>query len=159
LCYTSGIRIGTALDVHGFSDNGVLKLGLQNFPDYHQLDGDSDADVVAHALSDAFLLAAGLPDLGGLIGVGEKEWKGASGRRILERVLQEVKSAGFVPESASVQIVARRPRLLSVLPNMRNDISSVVGCQVNVSATTTDGLISDLGNGNCIMAIATVLLV
>jgi 2-C-methyl-D-erythritol 2,4-cyclodiphosphate synthase len=153
---------GVALDVHGFSldaDSAEhLRLGLVDFPDLPKLEGHSDGDVVAHAIADALLLAASLPDLGATIGVSDPEYKGATGIKILTHILGLISGQGLQIESVSVQIVAKRPKIAGVLQKIQLALSEVLGVRVGVGATTTDGNIPDLGDGKAIMAVANVLL-
>lgn len=157
------IRTGTALDVHNFANREDtaenLMLGCVEFSDFPKLDGHSDSDAVAHALSDAILLAADLPDLGQTIGVDDDEWKSASGEKILKFILKKIRTEGWTLSNATVQIVAKHPNISSKNSQMRQKLSEICQATVSVGATTTDGAIPDLGDGKSIMALANVLLV
>ena len=73
--------------------------------------GHSDGDVVAHALCDALLAAAGQPDIGALFPPGDAEWEGASGARLLSVVMERVRAAGLRVVNAHAVVVCERPRL------------------------------------------------
>ena len=82
-------RIGQAVDVHAFAapdSPRTLMIACLEWPGERPLEGHSDADVAAHALCDAMLLATGLGELGTVFGVDRPEWAGASGRALLEEV-------------------------------------------------------------------------
>ncbi|MDR1447476.1 MAG: 2-C-methyl-D-erythritol 2,4-cyclodiphosphate synthase [Candidatus Ancillula sp.] len=164
--------IGTGIDIHGFSDDvnilncpdtsyslgNCLKLGLLELPGFPKLQGHSDADVATHALCDALLSAAHLGDIGTLLGVDENRWKNASGEKILLYVVETVENAGFSIESASIQIVARTPKIQPFRDQMAVRYQEVTGTKIGVGATTTDGYLAELGTGCAIMAVANALL-
>ncbi|MDR2082926.1 MAG: 2-C-methyl-D-erythritol 2,4-cyclodiphosphate synthase [Candidatus Ancillula trichonymphae] len=164
--------IGTGIDVHGYahevstsncpdvqySAGNCLKLGLLEFPDFPQLQGHSDADVATHALCGAILSAAHLGDIGSLLGVDDENWKGASGEKVLQHVLETVQHEGFSLESASIQIVARAPKIHACRNQMVAKYQEVTGIRIGIGATTTDGFLAELGNGQAIMAVANALL-
>lgn len=155
--------IGSAIDVHAFAQvpdvkEGCLHLGLVDFPGVPPLVGHSDGDAVAHAIADALLLACGMPDLGVTIGTSQPEWAGSSGEKILQHIAALIRQEGYTPQSVSVQIVAKRPALKEVFPLMRERLSAALGVPVNVAATTTDGQISDLGDGKAILCLASALV-
>jgi 2-C-methyl-D-erythritol 2,4-cyclodiphosphate synthase len=166
--------IGTGVDVHGFSqqldafdlgyasahytEGNCLKLGLLEFPGLPRLQGHSDADVATHALCDALLSAACLGDLGSLLGVDAEKWKDATGEKVLRFVLKTVEQAGYTLESASLQIIAREPKIQPVRSMMENKYREIASAKIAVAATTTDGFLAELGTGQAIMAVANALL-
>lgn len=153
------MRIGQGIDVHRVSDDPTrtLWLGLVEIPGAPGLVGHSDADVATHALCDALLGAVNLGDLGRHFPDTDVEFAGVSSRRLLLETVSLVRGSGFRITSADVTIVAERPRLASYMPQMSNELSSVVGALVTVKATTTEGL-GALGRGDGIAASAVVLL-
>ena len=98
-------RIGQAVDVHAFAapdSPRPLMVACLEWPGERPLEGHSDADVAAHALCDAMLLATGLGELGTGFGVDRPEWAGASGRALLEEVRRMAAEAGWVLGNATV---------------------------------------------------------
>ena len=153
------MRIGHGIDVHRVSEDPTrtLWLGLVEIPGAPGLVGHSDADVATHALCDALLGAANLGDLGRHFPDTNVEFAGVSSRRLLVETIGLVRGSGFRVTSADVTIVAERPKLVTFMPQMSKELSSVVGALVTVKATTTEG-IGALGRGDGIAASAVVLL-
>ena len=88
------LRIGSGIDAHRFGPGRPLMLGTIEVDHPEGLVGHSDGDVVAHAVCDALLAAAGEPDIGALFPTGAPEWEGVSGARMLEVVRERVRAAG-----------------------------------------------------------------
>src|SRR5919197_1914719 len=105
------LRIGLGLDAHAFSDEAALVLGGVDFPGERGLAGHSDGDVVAHALIDAILGAAGLGDIGELFPSGDSEWLDASSIRLLQRAYEVVKGAGWALANADCVLIGEEPRI------------------------------------------------
>ncbi len=154
------LRIGQGVDVHRFSDDRSrpLRLGLVEIAESPGLAGHSDADVVAHAVADALLGAAGLGDLGRHFPDDDPTTEGVSSRNLLVRVVELVAEAGFRPISVDVTILAQRPVLAPVMPDMAARLTGVVGAPVSVKATTTEGL-GAIGRTEGIAATAVALVV
>jgi 2-C-methyl-D-erythritol 2,4-cyclodiphosphate synthase len=150
-------RIGVGVDVHPFDPARPLLLAGLEWPDEHGLSGHSDGDAVAHAIGDALLSAAGLGDLGAVIGVDENRWAGASGVAILTEIVARVRAAGFAVGNVSVQVIGNRPKVAARRAEAEGALSAVVGAPVSLSATTTDGLgLTGRGEGLAAIAIALV---
>ena len=154
-------RIGQAVDVHAFAapdSPRPLMVACLEWPGERPLEGHSDADVAAHALCDAMLLATGLGELGTVFGVDRPEWAGASGRALLEEVRRMAAEAGWVLGNATVQVVGNRPRMAARLPEACAVMSEIAGGTVTVSATTSDHL-GFTGRGEGVAALASALMV
>lgn len=154
------MRIGQGIDAHAFAEGRGLMLGGVDIPHPRGLVGHSDADVLAHAIIDAILGAAGMGDIGGMFPSSDPQWRGASSIDLLRRSYARVRGGGHRLVNVDATVVAQEPRLAAHIGAMRASIASAleldVGC-VNVKATTTDGL-GFTGRGDGIAALATVLL-
>jgi 2-C-methyl-D-erythritol 2,4-cyclodiphosphate synthase len=139
----SDLRVGIGLDAHAFSDEAPLVLGGVDFPGERGLAGHSDGDVVAHALIDAILGAAGLGDIGELFPSGDPQWRDASSARLLQRAYEVVKRAGFELVNADCVLIGEEPRVAPHREAMRARLAGALGVspeQIAVRATTTDRL-------------------
>ena len=137
------VRVGQGYDVHRFAPGRPLVLGGVTIPHDRGLLGHSDADVALHALMDALLGAAGLPDIGRQFPDTAEEYDGADSALLLSRVGALVREAGFRLGNADVTIVAQRPKLAGYLPAMRARIAQALGVQedqINLKATTEERL-------------------
>jgi 2-C-methyl-D-erythritol 2,4-cyclodiphosphate synthase len=157
----SDLRVGIGLDAHAFSDEAPLVLGGLDFPGERGLAGHSDGDVLAHALIDALLGAAGRGDIGELFPSGDPQWLDASSMRLLQRAYEVVKGDGLELVNADCVLIGEEPRIAPVRETMRARLAGVLGVapeQVAVRATTTDRL-GFTGRGEGLAAQAVVLLV
>ena len=139
----SELRVGIGLDAHAFGDDAPLVLGGVDFPGERGLVGHSDGDVVAHALIDALLGAAGLGDIGDLFPSTDPQWRDASSIRLLQRAYEVVKKTGFELVNADCVLVGEEPRIAPVRDAMRARLAGAMGVDpraVAVRATTTDSL-------------------
>lgn len=153
-------RVGIGLDAHAFSDEASLVLGGVEFPGEPGLAGHSDGDVVAHALIDAVLGAAGLGDIGELFPSGDPQWRDASSMRLLQRAYEVVRGAGWDLVNADCILVGEEPRIAPVRDAMRARLAGAIGVEldrVTVRATTTDQL-GFTGRGEGLAAQAVALL-
>jgi 2-C-methyl-D-erythritol 2,4-cyclodiphosphate synthase len=148
------------LDAHAFSDEASLVLGGVEFPGERGLAGHSDGDVVAHALIDAILGAAGLGDIGELFPSADPQWRDASSVRLLQRAYEVVKGAGYELVNADCVLVGEEPRIAPLRDSMRARLAGAMGLapeQIAVRATTTDRL-GFTGRGEGLAAQAVALL-
>jgi 2-C-methyl-D-erythritol 2,4-cyclodiphosphate synthase len=156
----SEVRVGIGLDAHAFSDEAALVLGGVDFPGERGLAGHSDGDVLAHALIDALLGAAGLGDIGELFPSGDPEWLDASSIRLLQRAYEVVRGAGWELVNADCVLIGEEPRIARVRDAMRARLAGAMGVELDrvaVRATTTDQL-GFTGRGEGLAAQAVALL-
>ena len=154
------MRIGLGVDAHAFADGVPLVLGGVAIESPRGLAGHSDGDVIAHALIDALLGAAGLGDIGSLFPPGEPEWEGASSLDLLRRAIADVREAGWELVNADCVLIGEEPRIASLREQMRERLAEAVGTpteRINVRATTTDKL-GFTGRGQGLAAQAVALL-
>ena len=147
-------------DAHRFADSGSDRpcaLACLQWPGVG-LEGDSDGDVVAHAVVDAVLSAALIGDIGSLVGVGKGSLgSGASGSDILRRCVDVVSSRGLRIESVSAVIIGNRPKVGPRRVEAQTAMSQAVGCPVSLTATTTDAM-GFTGRGEGVAAMATAVV-
>ena len=151
------IRVGTGVDVHAFDPTAPLRLAGLDWPGETGLSGHSDGDVVCHAIVDALLSAAGLGDIGSLVGVDAPETADADSTGFLLRAAEELAAAGWLPVNVSVQIIGNRPKFAPRRAEAQETMSLLLGAPVSLAATTSDGL-GLTGRGEGIAAIATALI-
>lgn len=154
------MRIGLGADAHELVEGRRLILGGVELESPRGLAGHSDGDVIAHALVDAILGAAGLGDIGRLFPSGAAEWEGASSLDLLARAYAQVREAGWKLVNADCVLVGEEPRIAPVREQMRARLAGALAVEpdlVNVRATTTDGL-GFTGRGEGLAALAVALL-
>jgi len=154
------IRIGQGFDVHQFATNRKLILGGIEIPYEKGLLGHSDADVLLHALADAILGALSKGDIGKWFPDNDPTIKGINSKLILKKVWDEAAKGGFFLENTDLTIIAQKPKMAPYISKMREEIASILNCQVdqvNVKATTTEKL-GFIGREEGIAALAIVLL-
>jgi len=117
------VRVGLGFDVHPFTAGRPLVLGGVTIEGAAGLAGHSDADVVAHAVADALLGAAGMPDLGTLFPASEDEHAGASSLGFLEGVATRLRADGWTIINVDVVIAAETPRLAPHLAAMTKNLA------------------------------------
>ena len=154
----SGIRIGIGYDAHALEDGVPLVLGGVELDHPSGLAGHSDGDVIAHALIDAVLGAAGLADIGALFPSGDERSRGASSLALLAEAYRQVQEAGWRLVNADCVLVGEEPRIAPHRDEMRRRLTETIGeGEVNVRATTTDRL-GFPGRGEGLAAHAVALL-
>lgn len=150
-------RVGTGVDAHAYDPQSPLRLAGLEWPGEAGLSGHSDGDVVCHAIVDALLSAAGLGDIGELVGVDRPDTENADSTGFVTLARDRLAEAGWVPGNVSVQIVGRRPKFAPRRREAEARLSDVLGAPVSLGATTSDGL-GFTGRGEGIAAIATALI-
>ena len=153
------MRVGQGFDAHAFSDDPArpLVLGGVRIEGERGLAGHSDADVVAHAVADALLGAAGLGDLGQHFPDTEPAWAGADSIDLLRRVAALVTDAGWQVGNVDCAVVLEAPRLAPHRDAMQERLSLAAGGPVTVRAKRTEGL-GALGRGEGVACWAVALL-
>lgn len=152
-------RVGQAVDVHARSTDPHRRLVLGGvvFPDEAGLDGHSDADVVAHACTDALLGAAGLGDIGQMFPDTDPALAGADSIDLLRRAAEAVRAAGWRPGNVDCSVMLDRPKLAPVKARMEANLSAAAGAPVTVTGRRTEG-VGALGRGEGIVAWAVALV-
>lgn len=156
----SDMRIGHGYDVHRLVEGRKLILGGVDIPWEKGLLGHSDADVLAHAVMDALLGAAGLGDIGKHFPDTDPAYAGADSLKLLEHVAGLLREQGFAVGNVDATVLAQRPKLAPHIPLMRDDLARAMGIdpgRVNVKATTEEGL-GFTGSGEGMAAHAVALI-
>ena len=157
----SEYRVGTGFDAHALEEGVPLVLGGVPIDHPRGLAGHSDGDVLAHALIDAVLGAAGLEDIGALFPSGDPALAGADSLGLLAQAWERVQIHGWKLANADVVLIGEEPRLAPHRAEMRRKLAAALGVDpdlVAVRATTTDGL-GFAGRGEGLAAQAVALLV
>ena len=139
----SELRVGSGFDAHAFEDGASLVLGGVRIDYPRGLAGHSDGDVLAHALTDAVLGAAGLEDIGALFSSDDPAHAGADSIELLREAWRRVKANGWQLANADVVLIGQEPRLAPHRDAMRARLADALGVGselVAVRATTTDFL-------------------
>lgn len=152
------LRVGIGVDAHALEEGVPLVLGGVAIDHPRGLAGHSDGDVLAHALIDAVLGAAGLGDIGGLFPSGDARFHGADSLDLLRDAYGQVRDAGWRLVNADCVLIGEEPRVAPHREAMRRALTEAVGeGEVNVRATTTDHM-GFTGRGEGLAAHAVALL-
>ena len=153
-------RVGIGFDAHALVEGVSLVLGGVTLDHPQGLAGHSDGDVIAHALIDAVLGAAGLADIGAFFPSGDPQWQGASSLDLLARAYAAARELGFELVNADCVLIGEQPRLAPHRDAMRDALAGALAVpseRIAVRATTTDGL-GFTGRGEGLAAQAVALL-
>jgi 2-C-methyl-D-erythritol 2,4-cyclodiphosphate synthase len=154
------LRVGIGYDSHRFAAGRGLVLGGIRIPHSHGLAGHSDADVVAHAVTDAILGAAGAGDIGRLFPDTDDRWRDADSMDLLARAHDVVRARGYVCRQADVTVIAEHPKLALHLEEMGGNLARCLDlspAEVSVKAKTNEGMgFIGRGEGIAVIAVATV---
>ncbi len=137
------LRIGHGYDVHRLTEGRELILGGVHIPHATGLLGHSDADVLAHAISDALLGALALGDIGKHFPDSDPQYKGADSLKLLAAVVALIRQHGYEIGNVDATILAQKPKLAPHISAMRQNLANAMGVsveQVSVKATTEEGL-------------------
>jgi 2-C-methyl-D-erythritol 2,4-cyclodiphosphate synthase len=143
MAVTPDYRVGTGYDAHALEAGVPLVLGGVRIEHPSGLAGHSDGDVLAHALTDAVLGAAGLEDIGALFSSDDPSLAGADSVELLREAWSRVQESGWELVNADVVLIGEEPRLAPHRDAMRRRLAGALGVEpelVAVRATTTDGL-------------------
>ena len=153
------VRVGQGFDVHPFTDDAArtLVLGGVPFPGERGLVGHSDSDVVAHAVIDALLGAAGLGDIGLHFPDTDPAWEGADSIELLRRAVADVRAAGWSPGNVDCTVVLEAPKLAPRRAELEACLTAAVGAPVTVKAKRAEGL-GALGRSEGIACFAVALV-
>jgi 2-C-methyl-D-erythritol 2,4-cyclodiphosphate synthase len=156
----SDLRVGIGVDAHALEDGVPLVLGGVRLDHPRGLAGHSDGDVIAHALTDAILGAAGLGDIGSLFPSGDAALAGIDSLILLGQAYAQAGEAGWRLVNADCVLIGQEPRIAPHRDEMRQKLAGALGVepgQVTVRATTTDQL-GFTGRGEGLAAHAVALL-
>ena len=152
-------RIGHGYDIHRIVPGRPLVLGGVRFATDYGLDGHSDADCLIHAISDALLGAASLPDIGHLFPNTDPAYKNADSQILLQRVRAEIAQLGYDIVNIDATLIAEKPKIAPQLAAMKAALAKSTGLvadEIGLKATTNEG-VGDLGRGLAIAAHAVCL--
>jgi 2-C-methyl-D-erythritol 2,4-cyclodiphosphate synthase len=154
-------RVGVGYDSHRFAPPGPLILGGVPIPSDVHLEGHSDGDAVAHALTDAILGAAGAGDIGEMFSDRDPANKGKDSIEMLRAAVDRIASRGWRVQQVDVAIIAEKPRVSSHRELMRARLSDALGIRpedVNVKGKTNEGM-GWIGRAEGIACIAVATIV
>lgn len=154
------MRIGHGYDIHRLVAGRPLVLGGVTFDTDYGLEGHSDADCLTHAICDAILGAAGLPDIGHFFPPSDPAYKDIDSQRLLQQVRTEVIKLGYDIINIDASVIAEKPKIAPRIGEMKAVLARSSGLttdEIGVKATTNEG-VGDLGRGLAIAAHAVVLL-
>lgn len=154
------MRVGIGYDSHRFANGRKLILGGVEIPNAKGLAGHSDADAVAHAVTDAILGAAGLGDIGRMFPNDDPQWKNANSIDLLNKAFLKVQQAGFRFVHADITVILEQPKLAPHLPAMAACLAQALradSANISVKAKTNEGMgWIGRGEGIAVMAVATL---
>ena len=154
------LRVGLGIDFHRLVDDRPLVLGGVTIPHERGLLGHSDADVLTHAICDALLGAAGLPDIGVHFPDNDEAYRGISSQTLLAEVVRELAEAGCQVVNIDATVIAEAPKLATWFSQMRETLASSMGVdsdRIGLKATTSERM-GPMGRGEGIAAWATCLI-
>ena len=154
------LRIGHGYDIHRLVTGRPLVLGGVRFETDFGLDGHSDADCLTHAICDALLGAAGLPDIGIFFPNTDPAFKDIDSQVLLRRVVAELATRGYQLANIDATVIAEKPKIYPRLGEIKAILAKSTGLlpdQIGLKATTNEGL-GDVGRGLGIAAHAVALI-
>jgi 2-C-methyl-D-erythritol 2,4-cyclodiphosphate synthase len=150
-------RTGLGIDSHRFAAGRRLILGGVEIPHERGLDGHSDADVLAHAITDAILGAASMGDIGTHFPDTDERWRGADSIELLREIVRRVAAEGWQVEHVDATVMLERPKLAPFRVAIMERLGEATGASVHVKATTGERMgFVGREEGVAAMAVATV---
>jgi 2-C-methyl-D-erythritol 2,4-cyclodiphosphate synthase len=153
-------RVGIGYDLHRLAEGRVLIVGGISVPFEKGAVSHSDGDVLAHAICDALLGAAGLGDIGTHFPDSDPKWKDASSLRFLEHVDDLLDEHGWTIDHIDAIVIAEKPKMNPHFPAMRQALAEALGvdvARVHLKAKTNEG-VDAVGRGEAIAAYAVATL-
>lgn len=153
-------RIGQGYDSHRFADERRLVLGGVEIPDHPGLAGHSDADAVAHAVTDALLGAAGLGDIGTHFPPSDDLWLDADSMELLADVASLVRAEHYRVVNVDITVITESPRIGPHVPAMQGRISEALGTSseaISIKGKSNEGL-GWIGRGEGLAVLAVALV-
>lgn len=153
------LRVGNGFDIHRFSDDPArtLVLGGVTFPGEPALHGHSDADVIAHAVGEALLGAAGLGDLGTHFPDTDERWRGVDSIGLLAAIVEMLAAEGWRTLNVDCSVIAERPKMAPHKAEMERLLTATVGAPVTIKGRRAEGL-GALGRSEGIACMASALI-
>ncbi len=152
--------VGIGYDSHRLTTGRRLVIGGVEIPHERGLEGHSDADVLAHAVTDALLGAAGLGDIGEHFPDTDERYRGADSIELLREVVKLLAAQGLAPVNVDCTVVMERPKIAAYKQQIRSRLAQALklpDARVNVKASTGEG-IGFVGRQEGVAALAIVSL-
>ena len=153
-------RIGHGYDIHRIVAGRPMVLGGVRFDTDYGLDGHSDADCLTHAICDALLGAAALPDIGHFFPNTDPAYKNIDSQLLLQRVVAEIGKLDFKIANIDASVIAEKPKIYPRLAEMKAALAKSTGLyldEIGLKATTNEGT-DEIGRGLAIAAHAVALI-
>lgn len=156
----TGLRIGHGYDIHRIVGGRPLVLGGVRFEVDYGLDGHSDADCLTHAICDALLGAAGLPDIGHFFPNTDPAYRNIDSQVLLRRVVASLAERGFTVVNIDASLIAEKPKIQPRLSEMKAALARSTGLDVSAIGlkATTNEEVDEIGRGLAIAAHAVCLI-
>ncbi len=154
------MRIGFGFDTHKLTENIPFFIGGIKIQHYKGSIGHSDADVLIHAICDALLGAAALPDIGQQFPDNDSKYKGIDSKILLKKVVELIKKERFSISNIDSTIVLQKPKLATYIPTMKECLAKILDInenQISIKAKTSEN-IGFIGREEGVSAYAIVLL-
>src|SRR5882757_1127298 len=154
------LRIGHGYDIHRIVKGRALVLGGVKFDTDFGLEGHSDADCLTHAICDALLGAAGLPDIGIFFPNTDTAFINIDSQILLQRVCMELAKLGWRPVNIDATLIAEKPKIYPRLTEIKAALAKTTQlsiASIGIKATTNEG-VDEIGRGLAIAAHAVALI-